>query len=170
MNKYISILILVLMQSWGSNVLASRDSNVNVEVGAESVARVVLYYRGQPLNETGVDFPLPIDGISQRFERTSDFLYLVGNVDSAEVVFSDSSFELLSIRRRQEKMHLSGEFLQQGNYFNAQRPLQVPVLKNISEATVATGFKVRFKSEFVSGRYSQDTYTNVFTMVVTPKL
>lgn len=168
--KYIGVVIFILMQLSANQAFAARSSNVNLEVGAESVPRLVIYYRDLPIPEQGIDFPLPIDGLSQRFERTSGFFYLIGNVEHAEIVFTDARFELVPRSGFGARMHLSGSFIKQGATYSAQQPLDVPVLRDISNATVATGFKVNFKSEYASGVYSQGRYSNVFNMLVTPKL
>jgi len=138
-----------------------------MNVAAESVARVVVYYRNLPITGNGIDFPLPIDGLSQHFERTSDLFYVVGNVAEAEVLFSDSAFVLLSSKGK-GKINLVGDFIYQNTLSSALVPLQVPVIKNINEATVATGFKVHFKSDFLAGNYTQGTYANSFTLLVKP--
>jgi len=170
MMKSISILIFILTFTWNDCALAVRNSSVNMDIEAESVARISIYYLHLPVTSSGINFPLPINGISERFERTSNFIYLVGNVEQADVVFSDSKFELISTTGRDEKINLLGDFIYQGVSSNAQQMLQVPVLKKISDATIATGFKVRFRSEFTSGVYTQDIYANTFTLLVTPKI
>jgi len=143
---------------------------VNLEVAAESVAHVVVYYHDAPVTGNNINFPLPIHGLSQHFERVSDYFYVVGNVPQAEVFFSDSSFALYATSGRENKINLAGSFIFDNKSSGAQQPLRVPVLKNISEATSASGFKVHFKSEFLAGNYSQDNYANSFTLLVKPIL
>ncbi|QKJ88638.1 hypothetical protein PMPD1_3724 [Paramixta manurensis] len=166
-SKCVLLALLTLMLP-GSGSAQTSGSSVSLDVGAESVARVVVYYHDVPVTGNNINFPLPINGLSQHFERVSDFFYVVGNVEQADVVFSDSSFVLYSTSGANRKINLSGEFIFQNSPSSALKPLHVPVLKNISEATVATGFKVHFTSEFLAGNYTQDTYANSFTLLVKP--
>ena len=170
MMKKIHVLTLMTLLSCSESLLAVVNSSVNLDIDAKSVSRVAIYYRERPVTGSSIDFPLPIDGISQRFERVSDLLYLVGNVPQAEIVFVDPAFVLNSLSGRREKINLSGYFIHNGISSDSRIPREVPVLKNISEATVATGFKVHFRSEYSSGFYTQDSYANTFTLLVTPKI
>lgn len=169
MMKYKCALFFLLVLPWHFSALAAGSSpQVNLEVAAESVARVAVYYRNVPLSGNSIDFPLVINGISQHFERVSDFLYVVGNVENADVSFADDAFILNSTRKTGKVIKLSGNFIYQSTSSDAKIPLRVPVLKNISDATISTGFKVHFKSEFLAGNYSMDTYANSFTLLVKP--
>lgn len=166
-REYAALPLIPLLLQLSSTALAAVPQ-VEMNVSADSVARIALYYRDVPLTGDSIDFPLPINGKSQHFEKTSDFFYIVGNVDQAEIVFSDAQFILYSTNAMGRKINLSGNFIYKKTESTANRPLSVKVISNISEATVESGFKVHFKSEFPSANYSQGSYANSFTMVVKP--
>lgn len=165
-----AVVTFISLLSCSESTLAGVNANVNLDIGAESMARVALYYKNEPVTNSGIDFPLPINSVSQRFERLSELFYLVGNVPQAEIVFTDSVFVLNPLSGHSEGVKLNGYFVYQGTSTAAQVPLQVPVLNNISDATLSTGFKVHFSSEFSAGFYTQGNYANTFTLLVTPKI
>ncbi|MEW5558780.1 hypothetical protein AB1287_00695 [Enterobacter asburiae] len=168
--KYAALALLTLVLPLCGPAQAAGGPQISLEVAAESVARVVVYYHDAPVAGSSINFPLPINGLSQHFERVSDLFYVVGNVEQAEIVFADSSFVLYSTSGADRQINLSGEFIFNNTPSSALQPLQVPVLKNITEATVAKGFKIHFKSELLAGNYSQDTYANSFTLLVKSNL
>lgn len=168
--KKINVIFFAILLSCSHHSFAVVNSNVNLDIDAESVARISIYYKNLPVTGNNIDFPLTVNSVSQHFERVSDLLYLVGNVPQAEIVFADSNFSLHSLSGQGEDINLSGYFIKQGASFSSQIPLEVPVLKSINDATAATGFKVHFKSEFKSGFYTQNNYANTFTLLVTPKI
>ncbi|RWR03294.1 hypothetical protein ED28_03080 [[Pantoea] beijingensis] len=167
MTKVIQALIIFWLMAWHNAALAAYSPNVNVEVDAESIAKIVVYYRNTAIiSGAEVNFPLVVNGVSQHFERTSDFFYVVGNVEQADVTFTDTSFELYASNGSANKINLAGDFIFNGSTTNALDTLRVPVLNNINEAKVSNGFKVHFKSELLAGNYAQDRYANTFTLLI----
>lgn len=153
---------------WSHFSFGISNSQLSVDISAESVARVALYYMGSPVPDTGIDFPLVVNGLSQKFERTSSDFHIVGNVEQAEVVFEDSEFVLHQIYGGNTKMPLSGSFIFKGAEIDATKVLRVPVLENISQGATANGLKIKFLSQFTAGNYTKGDYANIFTLIVTP--
>lgn len=139
-----------------------------MSIDAQSVAKVVLYYQGVPVTGDQIDFPLPINGSSEKFEKNSSFFYLVGNVDQADVVFSDNQFVLQPTDSATGSINLDGEFIFGGNPQDARSTLRMPVLNNISEGTSTNGMKIHFASEYTAGHYSKGAFANTFTLIITP--
>lgn len=137
-------------------------------INAESIATVEIYYQGQPVSGGEIDFPLPINGASGKFEKTSSFFYLVGNVDQADVVFSDSQFILLPKDTGRGKINLDGDLIFNNSSQDARQALRMPVLKNLASGTSANGMKVHFSSEETAGHYSKGAFANTFTLIITP--
>ncbi|SRR5471030_847710 len=166
-NKY-ALLLITLLSAFGS--LAAYSPQVNFDISAESVPRVALYYKGNVVTDKIIDFPLVVNGVSQHFEQTSDFFYVVGNVNNVNVIFADSDFVLHSTQGSAANVNLNGDFILNNVSSNALQALTVPVIGNISQALAANGFKIHFISEFLAGNYAQDSYANSFTLLVTPIL
>lgn len=166
-NKYTLLLIMLLS---ASGRLLAYSPQVNFDISAESVPRVGLYYNGNVVTDKYIDFSLIVSDISQRFERTSDLFYVVGNISNVNVVFSESDFVLHSMNGSSASVNLIGEFIFKGISSSASQILSVPVIENINQAIAANGFKVNFKSEFLAERYAQDIYANSFTLLLTPIL
>ncbi|MGQ8774462.1 hypothetical protein ACUTQ5_08540 [Serratia sp. NA_112.1] len=168
-SKITFIFLLVTLSLHGS-ALAITNAQVSLNIAAESIPRLAIYYQGKPVTGFGIDLELPVNGYSQHFEQTTDLLYIVGNIENANVLFSDVGFVLNSISGGAEKVNLQGDFIYQGSPSNALEKLRIPVLNNIGEASVSKGFKVRFKSDSLAGNYPQGSYANSFTLLVTPIL
>ena len=157
-----------LLLLWGQLGFAIPNSQLSVDISAESVARVSPYYRGLPVPERGIDFVLPVNGLSQKLEKTSSNFYVVGNVAQADIVFAESEFILPQVYGGNTEMVLDGDFIFSGVATSASQTLRVPVLANINEGTSANGLKVKFSSRLTSGNYTKGDYANVFTLIVTP--
>ncbi|WP_071591455.1 hypothetical protein [Serratia marcescens] len=164
-TAFISLLVTLLLHG---GALAITNAQVSLNIAAESIPRIAIYYQNKPVTGLGIDLELPVNGYSQHFEKTTDFLYVVGNVDNADVLFSDAGFVLNAISSGPGKINLKGEFIYQGSPSNALGKLRIPVLRNIGEATVSKGFKVHFKSDSLAGSYPKGSYANSFTLLVTP--
>lgn len=162
--------IVAALLLWSQAVFAVPNSQVDLDVSAESIARIALYYEGKPLHGKEFSFPLPINGISRKFENTSSLFHLVGNVDNAEIVFLESRFVLPQVSGGNNHINLIGSFIYQGGEADSTKKLRVPVLKNISQTAEANGVKVKFISEFLSGKYTSGKYANTFTLLVMPIL
>nr|WP_315289670.1 hypothetical protein [Serratia proteamaculans] len=171
MIKYkIAFISLWVTLSLHGGALAITNAQVSLNIAAESIPRLAIYYQGKPVTGLGIDLELPVNGYSQHFEQTTDFLYIVGNVGNANVLFSDADFVLNSISGGTGKVSLKGDFIYQGSPSSALEKLRLPVLRNIGEATTNKGFKVHFKSDSLAGNYPQGSYANSFTLLVTPIL
>lgn len=168
MTKSLLIQAGCLLLLWSPLSLSISNSQLSVDISAESVARVSLYYRGLPIPEKGIDFTLPVNGLSQKLERTSSNFYLVGNVDQADIFFDQSEFVLPQVYGGNTKMQLDGNFIFSGSVTSANQTLRVPVLDNISQGVSANGLKIKFASKLTSGNYTKGDYANVFTLIVTP--
>lgn len=153
---------------WSQVAFCIPNSQVSVDVAAESVAKVMLYYEGKPVVGDQVDFPLPINGNSLKFEKTSTFFYLVGNVPQADIVFTDGQFVLPQIVGGDDSIILNGSFIFNNNESSATTPLRVPVLTDISQGTTQNGVKIKFISQKTAGFYKKGDYANTFTLMVTP--
>lgn len=153
---------------WSQLAFCIPNSQVSLDIAAESVARVMLYYQGKPVIGDQIDFPLPINGNSLKFEKTSDFFYLVGNVPQANIVFSDGQFLLPQIIGGDDTIVLNGSFIFNKNESSATASLRVPVLSDISQGTTQNGIKIKFISQKTAGFYKKGDYANTFTLVVTP--
>jgi hypothetical protein len=153
-----------------TDCVAIESPKFDVNINAESIPRVALYYKLRPISNGEIDFPLPINGASKHFENTSTSFYIVGNIPGAEVVFSDSDFTLYSLSGRDNVINLTGEFVFNNNHSSALQMISIPVLKNILFANSTNGFKVHFKSKSLAGNYSQGGYANSFTLLVKPTL
>lgn len=162
--------IITVLLLWSQAALSIPNSQVDLDISAESIARIALYYEDKPLSGNEFEFPLPINGISQKFEKTSSFFHLVGNVDNAEIVFLEKQFVLPQVFGGNTHINLDGSFIHQGIESDATKNLPMPVLKNISQATTANGVKVKFISELLAGNYTKGKYANTFTLIVMPIL
>lgn len=167
-NCVVGIVAALLL--WSQAVFSIPNSQVDLDISAESIARIALYYEDRPLNGKEFDFPLPINGISQKFENTSSFFHLIGNVDNAEIVFLENNFVLPQVFGGNTHINLDGSFIHQGGETDSTKKLRLPVLKNISQATTSNGFKVKFISEFLAVNYTKGKYENTFTLIVMPIL
>lgn len=157
-----------LLLLWGPLSHSIPDSQLSVSISAESAAKVVIYYRGLPVSESGIDFDLLVDGRSNKLERTTSDLYLVGNVDRADIIFAETEFVLHQTSGGSTNMLLDGDFILGDTVANASRMLRMPVIRNIQQATSASRLKIKFSSKQRSGSYSSGDYSNVFTLIVTP--
>lgn len=137
-------------------------------INAESVAKVVLYYQGTPITGDEIDFPLPINGTSEKFEKTSSYFYLVGNVDQADVVFTDAQFVLMPVKGATGSVNLRGDFIFNNASQPAQQSIRLPVLRKLAEGTSTNGVKIHFASEYTVGHYSKGAFANTFTLMITP--
>ncbi|WP_044181637.1 hypothetical protein [Phytobacter massiliensis] len=167
-NRNLFTCICFTLCLWSPLSYGIPNSQLSVDISAESVARVTLYYRGIPVSSDGLDFPLVVNGISQKIEQTSSNFFLVGNVDRADLVFEDSEFVLPQVYGGNTKMPLIGSFIFQGAVTDSRQTLQVPVLDDISQARAVNGLKIKFATEFTAGHYTKGRYGNVFTLIVTP--
>jgi hypothetical protein len=166
-KKHFSCLSPVLLL-WCHFSYGISNSELSVDISAESVPRVAVYYMGSPVPDTGLDFPLTVNGISQKFERTSSDFHIVGNVEQADIVFEDAEFVLPQMNGGNRSISLSGNFVFNGAEISATKILRVPVLDNISQGAAGNGVKVKFISEFTAGNYTKGDYANIFTLIVTP--
>lgn len=153
---------------WSQAVFCIPNSQLSVDVGAESVAKIMLYYQGKPVVGDQIDFPLPINGDSLKFEKTSTFFYLVGNVPQADIVFTDGQFVLPQVVGGDDRIFLDGSFIFNNNESSATSSLRVPVLGDISQGTTKNGVKIKFISQKTAGFYKKGDYANTFTLMVTP--
>ncbi len=153
---------------WSPLALCLPNSQLAIEISAESVARVTLYYKFFPVAGEQFDFPLAINSQSRKFEREAGYFYAVGNVTQAEVLFVDNKFELLPAGGRGNPMTLQGAFLFNGADKPANQPLRIPVLKSVAQGNKENGIRVRFSSEYSIDSYSQGSYSNTFTLIVRP--
>ncbi|GLR07777.1 hypothetical protein COO59_10190 [Mixta theicola] len=156
------------MLLWSQAAFCIHNAQVALDVSAESVARVALYYDGKPLNDNNIDFPLRVNDISRRFEQTSLFFYLVGNVDQADIVFTENNFVLSQADNSSATISLNGHFIFNNAESSATQNLRMPVLKDIAQKSHDSGAKVRFVSEYLASHYAQGRYANVFTLIITP--
>ncbi|MTH45585.1 hypothetical protein [Intestinirhabdus alba] len=153
---------------WSQMAFCIPNSQVSLDIAAESVARVALYYEGKPVDGDQIDFPLPINGNSQKFEKTSTFFYVVGNVPQANIVFSDNQFVLPQTIGGDDKIILTGSFIFNQKESDATTPLRIPVINNISQGTIRNGIKIKFISQKTAGFYKKGDYANTFTLTVAP--
>lgn len=157
-----------LLLLWSPFSLSISNSQLAVDISAESLARISLYYKGVPVTGNGIEFTLPINGLSQKLERTSSNFYLVGNVNQADIIFEQREFVLPQIYGGNMRMLLDGSFIFGGSITSANQKLRIPVLDNITQGVSANGLKIKFSSQLPSGNYSQGDYASVFTLIVTP--
>lgn len=153
---------------WSQFTFALPNSQLSLEISAESVARVALYYHYIPVTGEQIEFPLAVNNLSRKFERESGFFYVVGNVDQADILFIDDKFELLPASGHGQNMTLHGTFAFNGANKPANQPLRMPVLKSAAQGNQANGLKIRFASEYSIDGYSQGNYFNTFTLIVRP--
>lgn len=143
-------------------------AQVDLAVTVDSVARVALYYQDKPVLGNKFYFSLPVNGISQKFESTSGFFHIVGNVGQVGVMFEEETFILNQVSGGDSKVNLAGNFIFRGNVSEATKTLRVPVINSISQATTQNGLKLHFVSEFLAGHYTKGQYANTFTLLLTP--
>ena len=153
---------------WSQAAFSIPNSQLALDIAAESTAKVVLYYMGKPVVSDQIDFPLPVNGNSQKFEQKSTFFHLVGNVPQSDIVFTDTQFVLPQIKGGNDKIILSGSFILNKSEKDATLPLRVPVVSDISQGTIKNGVKIRFVSEKTAGFYRKGSYANTFTLMITP--
>jgi len=67
-------------------VNAARDSLVGVKIGVVMEPRIALYYKGERVTDKTIVFPLTVNDANGYFENMSDYLYIVGNIDRANVM------------------------------------------------------------------------------------
>ncbi len=149
---------------------AGRGTSIEVDVGAEAPAKIVIYYKGVDITSGELNFPLTVNSVSQKFANTSDNFYLVGNVAKAKVVMESLPFELTSINSGGGAIPLNGYFTFNAQQTSADRDLVVPVLNRLSDGNSNNGLKVTFESKNRADDYAVGYYTGKFTMVVTPIL
>ncbi|MGB9096044.1 hypothetical protein [Erwinia sp.] len=166
-NKTAAIYILLII-SGSHSAWSIRPSQIELEVTADSVARIALYYQDKPVAGNRFDFYLPVNGLSQKFEHTSAFFHIVGNVEKVSVAFEEQNFYLHQVTGGSDKVTLAGGFIFRGVETDASKLLQLPVIHSISQATTHNGIKVHFTSEFLAGRYTKGHYANTFTLLLTP--
>lgn len=165
-NYFIGLSAALLL--WSQNALCIKHTQVELDISARSVARVVLYYDGLPLNDNNINFPLFVNDYSRRFEQTSPFFYLVGNVGQADIVFAEDNFFLSSADNSSVSIFLKGDFIFRGQQKTATQYLRMPVLDDIAQKSPLNGAKVRFVSEHLASHYAKGRYSNVFTLIITP--
>ncbi|QHM73473.1 hypothetical protein [Mixta intestinalis] len=155
---------------WSQTALSVVNSQVDIEISAESLPKVTIYYDGKPVDGKDIDFPLVVNGVSQKFENVSPKIYLVGNVDQADIVFTDKNFSLTHESGKQADIDLSGSFIFKGVEKNATQALRMPVIKKLTQGSTENSVKIRFVSEHLAGYYAKGKYSNAFTLMVTPIL
>ena len=153
---------------WSQTAFSLHNAQVALDISAESVARVALYYDGKPLTDNNIEFPLQVDDFSRRFEKTSLFFYLVGNIDQADITFTENKFTLAQMDNSVAGINLDGHFIYQDREINATQTLRMPVLSDIAQKSPDSGAKVRFVSEYLASHYAKGRYANVFTLIITP--
>ncbi|WP_264289726.1 hypothetical protein [Duffyella gerundensis] len=168
MNISFAALLPVTILLWNSAASAVNDAQVVLDVSAESVARIALYYENKPIEGGSFDFSLPVNGISQKFERESGFFHIVGNIDQADIVFAETNFTLPQISGGNSIINLNGEFIFRAQAFQALQTLRVPVIRNTGQSNVQNGVKIHFSSEKLAGDYTKGQYANTFTLLLTP--
>lgn len=143
-------------------------SQVSMDISAESLAKIALYYQNTPLKDNEFDFSLPVNASTGKFEKTSELFHLVGNVEQAEIIFAESDFILKKIDEGSGVINLAGNFIVDKNSYSVTQKLRMPVLDKISQATPANGFRINFSSQLLAEKYSQGHYANTFTLLITP--
>jgi len=166
--RYLTLLPAMTLLLLCRPALSVVPSQVHMDISAEALARVTLYYKGVPVDNQDIDFPLVVNGSSLKLEKISSLFYLVGNVSQADVYFSDPAFTLINDQDSSFKMGLQGGFIIDGVEKDARDVLHAPVLNTISEGTSNNGFKVHFASELTAGHYKTGAFYNTFTLIVTP--
>lgn len=149
---------------------AGRGTSIEVDVGAEAPAKIVIYYKGVDVTSGELNFPLSVNSVSQKFANTSDNFYLVGNVSKANVVMETSPFELTSTKAGGGTIPLNGYFTYNSQQTSADKDLIMPVLSRLADGNNSNGLKVTFESKNRADDYAVGYYTGQFTMVVTPIL
>lgn len=165
-NRSIPVGFLLLL--WSQLSFAIPNSQLSVDISAESVAKVSLYYKGLPVPERGIDFVLPINGLSQKLEKTSSIFHMIGNVEQADIVFAESEFLLSQVYGVNTDITLDGNFIFNGVVTGANQTLRVPVLGDVTKGTSNNGLKIKFSSQLTSGNYTNGDYANVFTLIIMP--
>ncbi|WP_159565994.1 hypothetical protein [Budvicia diplopodorum] len=153
-----------------SAISAGRGTSIEVEVGAEMLAKIAIYYKGVDITSGELNFPLSVNSVSQKFANTSDYFYLVGNVARAKVVMETAPFELTSVDVGGGSIPLNGYFTLNVQQTEADKDLSVPVLRRLTDGNSNNGLKVTFESKKRADNYAVGYYTGRFTMVVTPIL
>ena len=165
-NSIVGLGVALLL--WGQSALGINNAQVALDISAQSVARVALYYDGKPLSDNQLDFPLPVDSGNGKFEQTSSYFWLVGNVDRAEIVFAENNFILPEKSNPYATIELRGNFIFNGVERSAKQKLTMPVLKDITRRRNDNGARVHFSSEYPASHYAQGRYANTFTLLITP--
>lgn len=165
-DNYIAGLGVALL-IWSQSAPAVNSAQVALDISAESVARVALYYDGKPLDNKSIDLSLQVNDFSRRFEQTSLLFYLVGNVGQADISFAENNFILLS-DNGDAALSLNGFFIFRDEEKSAAQRLRVPVLKDIAQKDRASGVKVRFASQYLASHYATGRYARAFTLIITP--
>lgn len=143
-------------------------SQVGMDINAELLPMIDIYYDNQNITGASVDLQLNIDSASLKFKNTSKTLFLVGNVVQADIIFEEHTFILNNNLDDSASMQLSGSFIFNGAVSDAAVTLRVPVIKELSKATVNDGFKVSFSSLNNATTYRAGDYSGQFTLVVVP--
>lgn len=170
MMKYALAGLGALILAWSLMVKGANNARFNIDVSAESLARIDIYYQGHPVTGEQIDFPLSINGPSRKLDRTSSAIYLVGNVSSADIAFSDTRFILPQINGGSDRIELDGKFILGNNSHDASETLHIPVISDLSQGTEENGVKIRFISKKTIEAYTKGDYANTFTLIVTPVL
>lgn len=168
MNFFSATLLPATILLWGSAASADNDTQLLLDISAESVARVSLYYENKPIEGDNFDFTLPVNGISQKFERESGFFHIVGNIDQADIVFAETHFILPQVSGGNSSINLSGDFIYRAESYQALQNLRMPVIRNVGQSNVQNGVKIHFSSEKLAGDYTKGQYANTFTLLLTP--
>ncbi|MFD1800827.1 hypothetical protein ACFSFZ_01240 [Mixta tenebrionis] len=155
---------------WSQAVLSVTRSQVDLEISAESIPKVTIYYDGKPVDGKDIDFPLAIGSTSRKFENTSPLIHLVGNVDQADIIFTDKEFKLLHANGDQNSIALTGSFIFKKVEKESTQTLRMPVIKKLTQGSTENGVKIRFVSEHLAVDYAKGKYANTFTLMVSPIL
>lgn len=153
---------------WSQSTLSLPGSQVSMDISAESLAKIALYYQNTPLKGNEFDFSLPINASTGKFEKTSDLFHLVGNIEQAEIIFAERDFILNKTDDGGGVINLTGNFIFDKKPYSVTQKLRIPVLEQISRATSANGFRINFSSQLLAEKYSQGRYANTFTLLITP--
>ncbi|ATV44419.1 hypothetical protein ACIPSR_12325 [Pectobacterium sp. CHL-2024] len=153
---------------WSQLAFSLTNSHLSLEISAESSPKLTIYYDNKPVTGETLPFPLEVDDLSKKFTKESGYFYVVGNVDKAEIVFFDNVFELMPVSGDGKNINLQGSFFFNGIDSPVNKKIIVPVLKSVTDGNQTNGVKVRFSSEHSIDHYSQGTYANTFTLMVTP--
>ncbi|MEA1063003.1 hypothetical protein QNH14_21860 [Apirhabdus apintestini] len=155
-------------------VNAARDSLVGVKIGVVMEPRIALYYKGERVTDKTIVFPLTVNDANGYFENMSDYLYIVGNIDRANVMLNEKDIELDPEKGKQDAdsvaIPLNGYFVVNNVPTDASASLTMPVLRDISQGNDKNGFKFHLKSKELARNYPSGNYTHVLSIIITPAL